>query len=717
MRYLAIAAPLLLAAVACADRSGSPVERVVKLLTEMKEGLAHDERTEQFAYDKYACWCTKTTKKKAEAIETARDELKSLGQEIRKFKGTISKLTSEVKQLLDDMADNEKEQATSTKIRQKENAAYLAEKAEMTQCTSALERAIMMLKDQGGSSLLQTQSAAQEASKRLLGVVAALPAKALAGSGKLAAVVDPAKLALVNKAAEDLKTGDKGKYTPAAMSIVGILESMYDTFSADLEKKDKAEATTNKDYTELIEAKGKELSEMQESVHKKHKKKSEAEVMLAEAVQTYDDTEAQMKSDIEFFDATKDSCETKNEEWVERSKLRKQEIEGVEKALEILSSDEAREMFDKAIKPGNQGGATFLQVSAVTESMAVPVKKAYETLKEHASKAHSLRLARIAAKVGQAQAGHFDEVLGAIDDVIKVLDDEQKDDEKKRDQCKDEYQQTSRELGDLTWKIEVNNAKIEKLEAVIEKKNVERDETIVAIEDVTQEISDMKEQRASEKEAYEQAKKEDESAIDLLGQAKDALTAFYEEQGIELGELEGVALNQEEPFFEKGEADAPHAEFSDKSKAKNQAKSIVSLMTMLVEDLEGEVRQATAAEEKAIADFEVALEAAEKLKSDLEEKKTNLEEFIAERETEKTEEEDLLKENEDNHTEVTDYKKKITPDCDWIMGAFDGRAAKRATERDGLVQAKDFLHGVQVAKEQALEGFLQKKGAKKHSFI
>merc|ERR1719330_283858 len=104
-----------------------PVERVVRLLQDLKEKLSQDEKQEQQAYDKYACWCEKTTARTASAITDAQDELRALGQTILSLKGRIATLTSEIDELDAGIKDNKKAQATLTSIRQKENAAFMTE--------------------------------------------------------------------------------------------------------------------------------------------------------------------------------------------------------------------------------------------------------------------------------------------------------------------------------------------------------------------------------------------------------------------------------------------------------------------------------------------------------------------------------------------------------------------------------------------------------------
>jgi len=113
--------------------------------------------------------------------------------------------------------------------------------------------------------------------------------------------------------------------------------------------------------------------------------------------------------------------------------LRTEELEGIKKAIEILTSDEAREMFSKSIKPGVE--TTFLQLDSNQLAFA-PALRAFSVLKTFATRAHSLRLASLAAEVRSSKTGHFEPVIAAIDTMIQTLKDEETADIAKRDQCK-----------------------------------------------------------------------------------------------------------------------------------------------------------------------------------------------------------------------------------------------------------------------------------------
>merc|ERR1719316_1584941 len=176
---------------------------------------------------------------------------------------------------------------------------------------------------------------------------------------------------------------------------------MYDTFSMNLEKNTEEELTQQKNFENIMATKASEMATMTAARTKKEGEKADAEKLLADTQQDLDDTQKQMKADTELFDVTKKICTSKAAEWNERVRARTEELSGINKALEILTSDSARELFGKAIKPGKE--TSFLQINSLESS---PRFRAYETLKQSATKAKSLRLAAMAASV--KASGHFD---------------------------------------------------------------------------------------------------------------------------------------------------------------------------------------------------------------------------------------------------------------------------------------------------------------------
>jgi hypothetical protein len=654
---------LVLALALRATARDNPASRVVGLLKDLKARIENDGEAEQATYDKYACWCEKTTGKTAATITSVKALLQKTGTTILKLKGSVATLSSEIMGLAVDIKKNQDQQAEQTSIREKENAAFVAEKVELESALSALEGAITVLKAAtGGAAFLQTSKWESTVSD----VVSTM------SQASLSVKLSEKQLAMLNQ----LSGRDSSSYAPQSATIQGILSDMYSTFSQNLQTSQGDEATANRNYEDLMSTFLKQLNTMQESLVKKEQKKSEDELQLADATQTYADSEEQLKAEITLFDATKKSCTEKTEDWSKRSSLRTNELEGIAKALEILTSDEAKELFGKAIKPGNQGGkaASFIQVAS--KSLAAPAQKAVKALETHARQTHSFRLAAVAAQVRMQTGGHFDGVIKSIDKLLLQLQKEEQADIKKVDACKDEYQKIDLAKDDLDWKIANNKAKVQKHDKAITSKTEAKDIVIKDIETADTTLKDMEKKRTEENDAYKQAKSDDEKAIDLLKKAKAALAEYY-----------AASLLQIEQ---------PDAKLSGKNSAKGQTDGVVALLDHIIEDLTGELAEGKAAEEAAQLDYESMKKAVEDQKAKLTKSETNLKGQIAEEDKSKGAEADLKKENEDELTNEKTTEADLQKTCDDAVKLQPERRTKRETEADGLKQAREFLAGMQA---------------------
>merc|ERR1719352_2160166 len=90
---------VLSGAVATGSSVKSPVEKVVKLLEELKSNLEKDEKAEQQIYDRYACWCETASGAKAAAIVIANSEIFKLTQRVLELKGEVAVLSKEIADL------------------------------------------------------------------------------------------------------------------------------------------------------------------------------------------------------------------------------------------------------------------------------------------------------------------------------------------------------------------------------------------------------------------------------------------------------------------------------------------------------------------------------------------------------------------------------------------------------------------------------------------
>merc|ERR1719454_78684 len=98
----------------------TPVTKVVELIQEMKAKIEADGKAEQKVYDKFACWCEKTTARKAGSIDEAKASIEELSEKVLTLKGKTATMKAEAAQLEKDIAANIDGANEATSIRTKE---------------------------------------------------------------------------------------------------------------------------------------------------------------------------------------------------------------------------------------------------------------------------------------------------------------------------------------------------------------------------------------------------------------------------------------------------------------------------------------------------------------------------------------------------------------------------------------------------------------------
>merc|ERR1719440_2205658 len=304
-----------------------------------------------------------------------------------------------------------------------------------------------------------------------------------------------------------------------------------------------------------------------------------------------------------------------------------------------------------------------------------------------------MSLAGLAAEVNAG--GHFDKVIAAINKMMEVLREEEQDDIEHRDRCQRSENKNSNEIEDL-------NSDITKKESSIARMRDEESSTkekITALEGSIKEteanMDELLEMRNKDSADFKRQLKDDADSVELLEQAIQSLAKFYKKNKIPL------ALSQQEPEYTVDPDKAPETTWSggDYQGRKSESEGLIAILSMLQEDLEKEMKtgreedaESQAAYLKDRGAFQATLDAQKATKMATEKDLADLQATIGDTERAKAgSEADLDAEGK--------MKKAIGTDCAWVATHFDSRREKRKTEMDGLVEAKNYLAGVESGDE------------------
>merc|ERR1711937_1100319 len=121
------------------------------------------------------------------------------------------------------------------------------------------------------------------------------------------------------------------------------------------------EMANQKAYEELKAAKEDEIAAGQAQIDTKTQELADTDEKNAQAKEDVEDTKKTLSADEQFLMMLKEKCGMTDAEWEERQKTRQLEMAAVAKALEILSGDDAHDLFTRTFNPA------FVQKAALSK--------------------------------------------------------------------------------------------------------------------------------------------------------------------------------------------------------------------------------------------------------------------------------------------------------------------------------------------------------------
>jgi septal ring factor EnvC (AmiA/AmiB activator) len=697
--------------------NSSAIDKVVTLITEMKDQCIKDADADTEAYDKYKCWCVTTEEEKKAAIAAAEAKIEELNAFLEEALAKEAELKTEIAGLEEDIAKDQDALETARANREKEHEEFLEEEADMKETLSLLSEAIGVLskvqlvqKHAGGAkqaALVQVRNIVQRISPKFHSVMQKdlydmlgsledveeqhlgsvfLPSKNAAALEQTWKRLEHREGSLpwiktseeIGKEANpnDLKGMAAGakSYNSRSGSILGVLKAMGDNVAKDLGAAQKEELQAEIAFQDLQSAK---LAEIAAATKNKKEKESELGDLLfkfGRAKHDLEVTEDTLEADQKFLAETVKGCEKEDAEYAKRAKIRAQEITAISETLAILTGDEARSLFDKTISFMQFGVVSHSEVTAAQERAKT---SAMQRILAAAKKSKNWALASLAVQV---RLDAFTKVKAAMDRMLAELKAEQKAEYEKHEECK-------KELDVTEDKIKVGQNTKEDLDSK-HAELVNLIETLTSeIAALNKEVADMEvslkqagEQRKTENEMYQQSVADQRATIRILNMAMARLKKFYT-SGTKLVDIhhhappppKSSATNSYEISANSGGimqllstiiADAESVEIELKLTEQNQQKNYAEFAQMTTDTIE--------ADRKAIAE------------------KT---EQVSNAEGEKSETEEAQLANDASLAKLNELLVGIHTDCDWLLKYFDLRQKSRAEEMDAIETAKAILSG------------------------
>jgi chromosome segregation ATPase len=694
MRLLAL---LLVASSGMLLREGTeanPIRRIVNMLQKMQEEIEAEGKKEKKNYEKFYCFCQNGNKKLAQEIADGMAEVKELMQEIEQKTARKEQLDQEVDQHRKDREEAKAAIEKAEAIRAKEKEEYEKATADFRQNLDACNKAVEVLsRGMGQKAFLQVP----------------------ANVAHLKNAVQQSRVVMDMEREEVLSflSSPFGDYQSSSGEIVGIIKAMVDEMDKDLGGAISAEEAAVKAHEELMEAKRQIIAEATANIEKKVVRSGELAVEITEAKNEAGNTGKEIEANREFVANLEKSCADKKKEFEVRNAERAEELKAISEAIKVLNDDDALDIFKKTLpSPAAVGAVSFIQRDlAPAQEAAAYVNSALAITQQHKPQLSMLAFMLRAGKVD------FSKVIKMIDDMIKHLGQEQKDDDDMLNYCNTELNANGDKAVTLARDIDDLNKAVDALKARMEQLQAEIEMLTQRIADTEQMMKDATAQRKEENELFVQTQGLNTAAVQLVTKAKNRLYKFYNPALYkpppqrELTEEERIAQNMgevlptEAPQYIAGTKitvnmqlrtdPGPPPETWEKGYKRKGEKSqgVIGLMDMCLKDLEKEIKQNELDEATAQKDYEKTMSDGKASVEADTAAKTGDETALAQA---NTDHQQAVADRGAKNDELTDTKNVIAnlhTECDFLIENHAFRKDARLNEVEALKNAKAVLHG------------------------
>jgi septal ring factor EnvC (AmiA/AmiB activator) len=516
-------------------------------------------------------------------------------------------------------------------------------------------------------------------------------------------------------------------YAPASGQIVGILKEMHDEFSAALKEETTEENAAIEAYDSLVASKTKEINALTKAIETKMSRAGELAVKIAQMKNDLDDTEQALLEDQAFLKDLQKNCATKQAEWAQIVKTRNQELVALADTIKVLNDDDALELFKKTLPSAS---ASFMQLKVSSDAARVralaELRKVQNTNKMDLPHLDFIALAIQGKKIG------FEKVIKMIDEMVQTLKQEQDDDDHKKEYCDkqfdladDKKKSLERSVSDLETAIEDTKEGI----AVTQSDIAALQESIKALD---KSVAQATEQRKQEHEDFTELMASDSAAKELLGFAMNRLNKFYNPKLYKAPTRElsaedratlaaggtlpptptpgGIAGTGITVLSQVEDRPAPPPQAPSYSKKTGESTGVITMIRLLITDLDKEMAEAQTTEKDSQADYETMMKDSASKRADdsksLADKQRALADMQANLESKQEEKVSTSK----TLVATNQYIGSLHAECDWLLKYFDVRAEARASEVDALGKAKAVLSGADFSLVQTKsQKFLRSK--------
>jgi hypothetical protein len=493
----------------------SPVEKVLMMMGEMKTKALKEKQNEIVMATKFQAFCENTEKSKGAAIQDGKDQAEQLTASMQKSTSDAKVLGEEIVKLGESVDQATADKSDAIETRKTELADYKKTHAEYTENIADLQAALekikeMMAKAPGASAASLLQQMTQDPlmsghTKRYLGAFIE------ERSGTDYAIAEGLDSSAPEAAAFETQSG----------GIVGLMEELEEKLIAEKTQIEKEEMNKEQAHNMMVASLTAEIKGQTDAANMKTSQKKQAEEAAAQAKGDLADTEASLAEDSKYLSDLKTMCEQKNAEFEISQKLRAEELEALDEAIEIITSKVAGAASEHLGLAQKATSLVQLRSSGKQPSQI----RAASFLAEQGRRIHSNLLSALAVRMN---ADPFTKVKKMIKEMVQKLMEEANEEAEHKAFC-DAEMSTNKQTRDQ------KSTTIAELKATIEELTADAAKTAKEIADLGDQmaaidaaVSKATEDRNEEKAKNTKVLEDTSNAKAAVEQALSVLKQFYD---------------------------------------------------------------------------------------------------------------------------------------------------------------------------------------------
>jgi cell division septum initiation protein DivIVA len=475
----------------------------------------------------------------------------------------------------------------------------------------------------------------------------------------------------------EVSSPEANAYEFQSSKIIEMLEKLLDKFMDERTTLEKDEVDSLHAFEMLISDLKHQIDEATTDRDEKAGRKAKKLQAKADAEGDLTDTTTTMEADKKYLSELVATCEQKARDFVSRQQLRREELEAVQKAIEIISSSAVAGNAEKHLPTLLQTQGTSLSQLRADGQHSPTQGRVAQYLQSKAQQLNSRVLAALAARVADDP---FKKVKKMIKDLIVRLMEEANEEAEHKGWCDQELATNAQTRKEKTMAVETLHAEIDELETSIAALTEQIAELTKAVAELDAAMAKATEIRAAEKAKNAETIKDAQDAQTAIAQALVVLKEFYAKAAEATALLQGK--QEPPPIF-----DSPYKGMqSENGGVVGMLEVIESDFARLQSDTEGAEATAQKEYDQFMTDSQVDKAAKEKDIEHKTGKKQDQEQALV---TKKADVEGTQKEL----NAALDYFEKLKPSCVSAGVTFEDRVARRKEEIESLQEALKILNG------------------------